>query len=113
MKNLKTKLKDYIKETKENGVEVDIPMELEYKLRTLPEGSELTVDDFLEECGVDLKYMTNFGWASILKNAQIYKKLTDEEFFQKYEEYKKFKDAWSSSKDAGYPGMIHITKERE
>lgn len=111
--NMKKRFKDFVRETKENGVEVDIPMELEYKLRTLPEGSELTVDEFLQECGVDPKYMTGFGWASILKNAQIYKDMSDEEFMEKYEQYKKFKEAWNQSKEAGYPGLIRLTKEEE
>lgn len=31
---------------------LDLSMELEYKLRTISDDSKLTIDDFLEECGV-------------------------------------------------------------
>jgi hypothetical protein len=88
MKNIKTKLKDFIKETKENGVEVDLALEYENMLRNKPDDSERTVDDFLIEFGVDPKYMTGFGWASILKNAQQYSKLSNDEFKEIYNNYK-------------------------
>jgi hypothetical protein len=67
---------------------IDLSIELENKLRTLSDDSKLTIDDFLEEFGVNPEDMTGFGWASILKNAQQYKKMSDEEFNKLYDEYK-------------------------
>jgi hypothetical protein len=68
---------------------LDLPMELEYKLRTIDETSNLTVDDFLEECGIDLGNMTGFAWASILKQKEErFSEIGDEEFFNLYKEYK-------------------------
>ena len=68
---------------------LDLPMELEYKLRTIDETSNLTVDDFLEECGIDLDTMTGFAWASILKQKEErFSEMNDEEFFNLYKEYK-------------------------
>jgi len=68
---------------------LDLPMELEYKLRTIDETSNLTVDDFLEECGIDLDTMTGFTWASILKQKEErFNDMNDEEFFNLYKEYK-------------------------
>ena len=61
---------------------------MENKLRTLSDDSELTVDDFLEEFGVSPEDMTGFAWASILKNAEQYKSMSDEEFNKLYDEYK-------------------------
>ena len=67
---------------------IDLSIELENKLRTLSDDSELTVDDFLEEFGVSPEHMTGFAWASILKNAEKYKSMSDEEFNKLYDEYK-------------------------
>jgi hypothetical protein len=68
---------------------LDLPMELEYKLRTIDETSNLTVDDFLEECGIDLDTMTGFAWASILKQkVERFSEIDDEQFFNLYKEYK-------------------------
>jgi hypothetical protein len=67
---------------------IDLSIELENKLRTLSDDSELTVDDFLEEFGVSPEDMTGFAWASILKNAEQYKSMSDEEFNKLYDEYK-------------------------
>ena len=67
---------------------IDLSIELENKLRSLNDDSELTVDDFLEEFGVNPDDMTNFAWASILKNAEKYKDMSDEEFRKEYDQYK-------------------------
>lgn len=67
---------------------IDLSIELEHKLRNLTEDSKLTVDDFVSEFGVNPKHMTDFAWASILKNAQKYKNMSDEEFEKVYNEYK-------------------------
>ena len=68
---------------------LDLPMELEYKLRTIGEDSNLTVDGFLEECGIDLDTMTGFAWASILKQKEErFSGMDDSEFFNLYKEYK-------------------------
>jgi len=67
---------------------IDLSIELENKLRNLSDDSELTVDDFLEEFGVSPEHMTGFAWASILKNAEQYKEMSDEEFNKSYDEYK-------------------------
>jgi len=67
---------------------IDLSIELEHKLRNLTEDSELTVNDFVSEFGVNPKHMTDFAWASILKNAQKYKNMSDEEFEKVYNEYK-------------------------
>lgn len=67
---------------------IDLAIELENKLRTLSDDSKLTIDDFLEEFGVSPEHMTGFAWASILKNAEQYKKMSDEEFNKLYDEYK-------------------------
>jgi len=74
----------------DQGEEFDenLSIELENKLRTLSDDSKLTVDDFLEEFGVNPENMTGFGWASILNGAQKYKEMSDEEFFKLYDEYK-------------------------
>ncbi len=70
---------------------INLSIELENKLRTLSDDSKLTIDDFLEEFGVSPEHMTDFAWASILKNAEQYKKMSDEEFRQTYDEYLKNK----------------------
>jgi hypothetical protein len=67
---------------------IDLSIELENKLRSLNDDSELTVDDFLEEFRVNLNNMTGFAWASILKNAEKYKDMSDEEFKKEYDQYK-------------------------
>ena len=68
---------------------LDLPMELEYKLRTIDEDSHLTFDDFLEECGIDLDTMTGFAWASILKQkGERFNGMDDNKFFNLYKEYK-------------------------
>jgi hypothetical protein len=67
---------------------IDLTIELEYKLRNMPHDSKLTVNDFIQEFGIDPKDMTNFGWAAILKNRKIYKDMSDEEFNKLYNEYK-------------------------
>lgn len=67
---------------------IDLSIELENKLRSLNDDSELTVDDFLEEFGVNLNNMTDFAWASILKNSEKYKDMSDEEFKKEYDQYK-------------------------
>ena len=67
---------------------IDLSIELEHKLRNLPDDSKLTVDDFVSEFGVSPTSMTDFAWASILKNAQKYKNMSDEEFEKVYNEYK-------------------------
>ena len=70
---------------------IDLSIELENKLRTLPDDSELTIDNFLEEFGIEPEHMTGFAWASILKNAEKYKEMSDTEFRQTYDEYLKNK----------------------
>lgn len=62
----------------------DLPLELEYKLRTIDDNSELTVDNFLEEFGID-GAISGFGWASILKQKEErFSEMSDEEFFNLY-----------------------------
>lgn len=71
---------------------IDLSIELENKLRTLSDDSKLTVDDFLEEFGVSPEHMTGFAWASILKNAEQYKEMSDDEFKKAYDQYLKNKE---------------------
>ena len=68
--------------------DVDLSIELEHKLRTEPDDSTLTVNDFLSQFGIEEVEMTGFAWAAILKNAQKYKDMPDSEFFKKYNDYK-------------------------
>ena len=75
-------------EDEEDDSNVDLSIELENKLRSLKDDSELTVDDFLEEFGVDPDDMTGFAWTAILKGAEEYKDMSDEEFSKVYDEYK-------------------------
>ena len=72
----------------EDDSNIDLSIEFENKLRSLDDDSELTVDDFLEEFGVNPDDMTGFAWASILKNAEKYKDMSDEEFKKEYDQYK-------------------------
>jgi len=67
---------------------VDLSIELENKLRTLSDDSEMTVDGFLEEFEVPKEARSDFAWAAILKNAKKYQDLSDDEFFELYKEYK-------------------------
>ncbi len=67
---------------------IDLSIELQNKLRTLSDDSKMTVDDFVSEFGVEPKHMTDFAWASILKNSQKYNNMSDEEFSKLYKEYK-------------------------
>jgi len=77
-------------EFNEEDSNIDLSIELENKLRILGDDSEMTVDDFLEEFGVDLNNMTGFAWAAILNGAEKYKGMSDEEFSKVYDEYKNF-----------------------
>jgi hypothetical protein len=72
----------------EEDSNIDLSIEFENKLRSLDDDSELMVDDFLEEFGVNPDDMTGFAWASILKNAEKYKDMSDEEFKKEYDQYK-------------------------
>jgi hypothetical protein len=72
----------------EEDSNIDLSIEFENKLRSLDDDSELTIDDFLEEFGVNPDDMTGFAWASILKNAEKYKDMSDEEFRKEYDQYK-------------------------
>jgi hypothetical protein len=72
----------------EDDSNIDLSIEFENKLRSLDDDSELTVDDFLEEFGVNPDDMTGFAWVSILKNAEKYKDMSDEEFKKEYDQYK-------------------------
>ena len=67
---------------------INLSIELENKLRRLEDDSKLTVNDFVSNFGIDPKHMTDFAWASILKNTQKYKNMSDEEFEKVYNEYK-------------------------
>lgn len=67
---------------------IDLSIELENKLRFLSDDSQLTIDNFLEEFGVNPESMTDFALASIFKNAEQYKELSDEEFNKLYDKYK-------------------------
>jgi hypothetical protein len=69
-------------------LEKDLSIELEYKLRTLPDDSGLTIDDFLIEFGINPEDMTGFAWAAILNGAEKYKEMSDDEFMSLYDEYK-------------------------
>lgn len=82
---------------------IDLSIELENKLRSLSDDSKMTVDDFLSEFGVDPEYMTDFAWASILKNAEKYKEMSDEEFSKLYDEYK---GSLNESKDSGVTASL-------
>lgn len=76
---------------KENHLQkqgIDLSIELEHKLRNLPDDSEFSVDDFVSEFGIDPENMTDFAFASILKNSQRYKSMSDEDFEKTYVEYK-------------------------
>jgi hypothetical protein len=87
----------------EDESNVDLSIELENKLRNLEDDSELTVDDFLEEFGVDLDTMTGFGWTAILKGAEKYKDMSDEEFSKAYDEYK---NSVNESKKSGVTASL-------
>lgn len=78
----------YDDDFEEEESNIDLSIELENKLRSLNDDSKLTVDDFLEEFGVDTNIMTGFGWSAILRNAEKYKDMSDEEFQKEYDEYK-------------------------
>lgn len=64
----------------------DLALELEYKIRTLEDGSEYTLDDFFDEFGVDADFRSDFAFAAILKQkAERFDEMSDEEFFEFYE----------------------------
>lgn len=69
-------------------LEKDLSIELEYKLRTLEDESEFTIDDFLMEFGINPEDMTGFAWAAILNGTEEYKEMSDDEFMSLYDEYK-------------------------
>jgi hypothetical protein len=69
-------------------LEKDLSIELEYKLRTLEDESEFTIDDFLMEFGINPEEMTGFAWAAILNGTEEYKEMSDEEFMSLYDDYK-------------------------
>lgn len=79
---------DNMYDDEDEDSKINLSIELEHKLRNLSDASDLTVDDFLEEFGVDPKDMTGFAWAAILKNRQPYEQMSDEEFNKLYDEYK-------------------------
>lgn len=64
----------------------DLSLELEYKLRTLPDDSEYDFDQFFEEFGV--KNPSDFAVAAILKGKEEYKNMSDDEFFDLYKNSK-------------------------
>lgn len=82
---------------------IDLSIELEHKLRNLPDDSNLTVDDFVQEFGIDPKDMTDFVWAAILKNRQPYEQMSDEEFNKLYDEYK---NSTNESKKSGVTASL-------
>lgn len=82
---------------------IDLSIELENKLRTMPDDSDLTVDGFLDEFGVDPESRTDFAWAAILKNAQQYAEMSDEEFAEVYNNYK---SSLNESKDSGVSASL-------
>ena len=92
---------DLIDQNDDNNI--DLSIELENKLRTIPSDSEMNVDDFLSEFGVKPEDMTGFAWASILNGAQQYKEMTDEEFFKLYDEYK---NSLNESKKSGVTASL-------
>lgn len=69
-------------------LEKDLSIELEYKLRTLEDDSEFTVDDFLIEFDINPEDMTGFAWAAILNGAKKYEEMSDDEFMSLYDDYK-------------------------
>jgi len=95
IKSFKLFENDYpeFEEDSNSNQEIDIPMELEYKLRTIESDSKMSIDDFFEECGVSPEHMTGFAFASILKQKEErFDNMSDDEFFKLYDEYKeKFK----------------------
>lgn len=82
---------------------IDLSIELEHKLRTLSDDSELTVDDFVQEFGIKPGEMTGFAWAAILKNRQPYEQMSDEEFNKLYDEYK---SSTNESKKSGVTASL-------
>jgi hypothetical protein len=70
------------------GESKNLSIELENKLRNLKDDSKLTVDDFVSEFGIDPNTMSDFAFAAILKGAEQYKEMSDEEFSKVYNDYK-------------------------
>jgi hypothetical protein len=93
----------YDEEDEDEDSKIDLSIELEHKLRNLPDDSNLTVDDFVQEFGIDPKDMTDFVWAAILKNRQPYEKMSDEEFNKLYDEYK---NSTNESKKSGVTASL-------
>lgn len=63
---------------------VDLSIELEHKLRTEPDNSTFSVNEFLSQFGIK---KGGFTW-TILKNARKYEDMSDSKFFKKYNDYK-------------------------
>jgi hypothetical protein len=93
----------YDEEDEDEDSKIDLSIELEHKLRNLPDDSNLTVDDFVQEFGIDPKDMTDFVWAAILKNRQPYEQMSDEEFNKLYDEYK---NSTNESKKSGVTASL-------
>jgi hypothetical protein len=101
----------YDDDFEEEESNIDLSIELENKLRSLNDDSKLTVDDFLEEFGVDTNIMTVFGWSAILRNAEKYKDMSDEEFQKEYDEYK---NSINEGKESGVTTSLkRLTKSRK
>jgi len=70
---------------------IDLALEFENKMRTLDDvkDADYNVDDFFDEFGVESEYRSDFAYAAILKQAQRYEDMSDEEFFELYNKSKK------------------------
>lgn len=79
---------DIIDDDYDEKLEEDLSIELEYKLRTVEDESEITIDNFLMEFGINPDEMTGFAWAAILNGTQKYKEMSEDEFMKFYSDYK-------------------------
>lgn len=69
----------------------DLSLELEFKMRTADpvELKNKSIFDFLAELGVKQGSIEGKEFGKILQNQMKYKKLSDDEFFKMYNDYKK------------------------
>lgn len=78
----------YLKLFEQLKFSYDLPLELEYKIRTIDDDSELTIDDFFDEFEIDKKDRNNFMLGAIFKQkSERFDNMNDEEFFKLYREY--------------------------
>jgi hypothetical protein len=65
---------------------INLPLELEYILRHLPENSDFTVDDFFNKFNIK---GNDFAFGAMLNQKKEYEKLSDDELEKVYQSYKK------------------------